>query len=596
MKIVIHNKFLNSIIIFILFFIVSKNLGQNNSPTSDTAKGIIKDLNNPLKLQNPNLNVLSISSNLPLIVIETDSQNIQDGIKINARMKIIFNNPPQRNYSTDPGNIYDGIVGIEIRGSYSASLPQKPYGFETRDSLGNNLNIPILNMPEENDWILLANYNDKVFMRNTLAFDLFTKMGHYQTRTRLCEVLINNNYQGIYVLTEKIKQDKNRVNISKLTSADTSGIALTGGYIIKIDYDDGTGKDGWESNYAAIDRTKSRPYFIYSYPKPDEIVNQQKQYIQSFVTKIDSILRSPNWADPTEGYRKYLNVSSFIDYFIVGEVSRNVDTYKKSAFFYKDRDDIDGRLQPGPVWDLDWAWKNIAECMVDGIDGSGWTYLISSVCRSWPVPPGWVVKLLEDSAFANELHTRYTSLRKTLLSEEYFNHYIDSIYTLVSEAQVRHYQKWKILGVNVGTPEVDEQPKTFEGEITKFKNWITTRLKWLDANMPGEDILGIDIQDKTINSKNFVLFQNYPNPFNPQTLISYDLPAGGCVKLDIYNSVGEKVRTLVDGMQNQGRYDLVWNIQDDAGNHVSSGIYFYRISVISKQKVWQDARKMILLK
>ena len=404
-------------------------------------------------------------------------------------MKIIFNNPPQRNYTTDPGNIYDGYVGIEIRGSYSASLPQKPYGFETRDSLGNNLNVPILNMPEENDWILLANYNDKVFMRNTLAFDLFTKMGHYQTRTRLCEVILNNNYQGIYVLTEKIKQDKNRVNISKLTTADTSGFALTGGYIIKIDYDDGTGKDGWRGNYPAIDRTSSHPYYIYSYPKPDEIVDQQKQYIQSYVTRIDSILRSLKWADPTEGYRKYLNVSSFIDYFIVGEVSRNVDTYKKSAFFYKDRDDIDGRLQAGPVWDLDWAWKNINECMVDGIDGSGWTYLISSVCRSSPVPPGWVVKLLEDTTFANELHTRYTSLRKTILSEEYFNHYIDSICTLVSEAQVRHFQKWPILGKNVGTPEVDEQPKTFEGEITKFKNWITTRLTWLDANMPGKDIV-----------------------------------------------------------------------------------------------------------
>jgi len=277
------------------------------------------------------------SSNLPIIIIETHGQTIPDEPKITAQMKIIYNTPPQRNYVTDPGNVYDGYAGIEIRGSYSASLPQKPYGFETRDSLGNNLSVPILNMPVENDWVLLANYNDKVFMRNTLAFDLFTKMGHYQTRTRLCEVILNNNYQGIYVLTEKIKQDKNRVNISKLTNVDTTGDDLTGGYIIKIDYPN---EEGWQSEYEAIDcsATGRFPYFVYSYPKPENILNQQKQYIQGFVSKMDSVLRSPTWADPKEGYRKYFDVSSFIDVFILGEVSRNVDTYKKSAFFYKDKD------------------------------------------------------------------------------------------------------------------------------------------------------------------------------------------------------------------------------------------------------------------
>ena len=147
-----------TITVICIFFFVSENYGQSE---------IIE------------------SSNLPLVVIDTQGQTIVDDVKINARMKIIYNEPPQRNYPSDPGNIYDGNVGIEIRGSYSASLPQKPYGFETRDSIGNNLNVSLLNLPEENDWILLANYNDKVFMRNTLAFDLFTKMGHYQPGTRI---------------------------------------------------------------------------------------------------------------------------------------------------------------------------------------------------------------------------------------------------------------------------------------------------------------------------------------------------------------------------------------------------------------------------
>ena len=160
-----------------------------------------------------------LSSDLPIVVITTSGgEEIPDEPKITADMKIIFNGIGQINKVDDPGNIYSGKVGIEIRGRYSSSLPQKPYGFETRDEEGNNLNVPILGMPEENDWILTANYNDKTFLRNFLAFELFRKMGHYAPRTVYCEVVVNGEYQGIYLLGEKIKQDKNRVDIARLES------------------------------------------------------------------------------------------------------------------------------------------------------------------------------------------------------------------------------------------------------------------------------------------------------------------------------------------------------------------------------------------
>jgi hypothetical protein len=529
------------------------------------------------------------STNLPLIVIDTNGRTIVDEPKITAKMKIIHNVPSRRNYATDPGNIYDGYVGIEIRGHYSASLPQKPYGFETRDSLGNNFDVPILNMPAENDWILLANYNDKTFMRNTLAFDLFAAMGHYQPHTRLCEVIVNNEYQGIYVLTEKIKRDRNRVDISELTPSDTSAIDVTGGYIVEIDYPDGSGSDGWLSKYEAIDcpGTRRYPYFLYRYPEPEDIAPRQKQYIQGFINTIDSVLRSPKWADPVLGYRAYLDVPSFVDYFIVGEVSRNVDTYKKSAFFYKDKADVDGRLRAGPVWDFDWAWKNIDECVVNAVDGSGWTFDISRICHSQPVPPGWMVKLLQDTAFANELHTRYSLLRKTILSEEYLNHYVDSIRTLADEAQVRHYQKWPILGKNVGTPEVDAQPTTYDGEITKFKNWMSTRLTWLDANMPGRDIQDISVWGTNTIPKEFALFQNYPNPFNPKTVISYQLPARSHVLIKVYDLLGQEITTLVDEVREAGFHSV-----DFSAPALSSGIYFYRMSA----DTFRQTREMIVVK
>ena len=157
-----------------------------------------------------------VSSDIPLVVIETPgSMSIPDEPKVTARMRIIDHGPGQLNRDTDPGNVYDGAVGIEIRGSYSASLPQKPFGFETRDAGGENLNVPLLGLPAENDWILLANYNDKSFLRNALAGHIFRQMGHYAPRTRHVEVVVNGSYEGIYVLTEKIKRDKNRVDIAR---------------------------------------------------------------------------------------------------------------------------------------------------------------------------------------------------------------------------------------------------------------------------------------------------------------------------------------------------------------------------------------------
>jgi hypothetical protein len=524
---------------------------------------------------------------LPIILIDTHGQTIPDEPKITAKMKIIYNEPPRRNYVTDPGNIYDGFVGIEIRGSYSATLPQKPYGFETRDSSGNNLNVPIMNMPAENDWILIANYNDKVFMRNTLAFDLFTKMGYYQPHTRLCEVILNGEYEGIYVLTEKIKVDKNRVNISKLTAADTLGDDLTGGYIIKVDNTDGSGTDYWNSTEQAIDRPGAYPYFVYDYPKPEDITSQQKKYIQGFVKTLDTVLISSRYVDPIEGYRKYFDVASFIDYFIIGEVSRNVDTYKKSAFFYKNKDSKDGRLHAGPVWDFDWAWKNINECEVNATDGSGWTFLISSVCKSYPVPPGWMIKFLQDTNFTNELHTRYSLLRKTIFSEESLYHYIDSIHTLVDEAQIRHYQKWPILGIGIGTPEVDAQPTTFDGEIAKFKNWISTRLTWLDANMPGKDIQETGVQGTVAIPKDFVLFQNSPNPFNPTTVINYQLAVSRHVVVKVYDILGREVTTLVNEVRSAGYHSVNFS-----ASSLSSGIYFYRITA----GMFTQTKQMVLIK
>jgi len=420
------------------------------------------------------------STNIPLFIIDTNSGSIVDEPKIPADLKIIYKEHSY-NHPEETGNIYNGKIGIEIRGKYSASLPQKPYGIETRDEFGENLNIPLFHMPAENDWILLANYNDKTFMRNALSFELFRKMGHYAPRTQFCEVIVNGNYKGIYVFTESIKVDKGRVDISKLNPDENAGDDVTGGYIIKLDYYNDF--DSWISDYKPIAHNDKNVHFVYHYPKAEDITSEQKGYIKDFMAQFETAIYAANTPARQRTLYSIMDIQSFIDYFIIGELSRNVDAYKKSSYFHKQKDSQGGKLFAGPVWDFDWAWKNINECYFGATDGSGWAYQVHK-CDPWPTPPTWIQRLLQDPYFAMQLNERYFSLRQSYLSENYIFNYIDSVATVLDGAQKRHYGKWRILGQNVGTPETDSQPNTYAGEIDKFKQWISIRLSWLDSHMP----------------------------------------------------------------------------------------------------------------
>ncbi len=425
------------------------------------------------------------SSNLPIVLITT-SGTIVDEPPIIGTMKIIDNGAGAINYLTDTPNNYNGKISIEIRGNYSQTLPQKPYKITTLNADETENNVSLLGMPQEHDWALIANYNDKVFMRNQLACKLFNEMGHYATRNKHCEVFVNGSYQGIFLLNETIKRDANRVNIAKLEPTENSGLDVTGGYIIKNDYWNLT--NGWQLNHNPIDHPDFIVGLAYQYPRPDLISTEQKTYIQNFIDQFETVLYSSNFADPTNGYKKYIGETSFLDYFLVNELSRNNDGFKKSCYFHKDKDSSTSiaKMKAGPVWDFDWAWKNINECSIfSATDGSGWSYLVND-CNPDVNSPGWYVRLLQDPNFQNDLRCRWNTLRTSTLSLSYLNNYIDQTALYLNQAQERHFEKWGNLGIPTGTPEVDPDPNTFAGQILKFKNWIATRIAWLDANLPGD--------------------------------------------------------------------------------------------------------------
>ena len=552
-------------------------------------------------LSSPGFAVDFTSSNLPIIDIRTDGEPIPDEPKIEAWMGVIDKGPEQRNHIGDPFNGYVGNIGIEVRGSSSQSFPKKSYALETRTADGENLDVELLGMPPENDWVLYAPYSDKSLMRNALACWIARQMQPYASRTRFCEVVLNGDYQGIYVLMEKIKRDKNRVDISTLREEDSAGDELTGGYIIRFDRFVAGQTAGWYSAYsfAALPRL----FYQYHYPRASTITLEQEMYIQGFFNQLEDILAGRQFSDSEQGYARYIDVASFVDHIIINEVAKNVDAYRLSTFMYKDKDSIDGRLVMGPIWDFNLAFGNInynvhpsAEMREDPRHEVQINNRIV-----WGSVPFWIWwrRILQDEAFIAALEERWQVLRGDFLQRAGIDAKIDSMALHLEEAQARNFARWPVLGEWVWPNYFVGQ--TYAEEVEYLKEWLAGRLAWLDGNfiagirlvadLPPDDIV-FTYAAETPVVPSFALGQNYPNPFNGRTTIRFAVATRTPVDLSIYNLNGQKVATLVEGVRKAGEYTVDWDGMDRAGNELAAGIYLYRINSGSFRKV----EKMLLLK
>lgn len=448
----------------------------------------------------PSIPYPPFSSNLPIIKINTHNQAIPDDPKIAADFTVIDNGIGQRNYSNDSVYAYHGNIGIELRGSSSGSAPKKSYGFETWDNANNEIDTSLLGMPAESDWILSASYYDKSLMRNVLAYHLANQGGQYASRTRYCEVILNGQYQGIYILMEKIKRDDNRVDIAKLDDDDTTGANLTGGYILKIDKFTGSGGQGWYSNYPPANPSGDAIFFQYEYPKGDEILPQQQTYIQKYVDSFETALFGSGFQDPDTGFRKYFSEKSLIDYMFINEMSKNVDGYRLSTYFYKDKNE---KLRIGPAWDFDIAWFNANYCNAYTVNG--WAYDLNYVCAGNAVPAWWE-RLRQDTLFNQHIYCRWSYLRSTVFSNDSLFAFIDSTANYIDEAQQRNFTIWNILGVGTW-PEPTPLPQTYAEEVQRLKDWITNRFAWLDLQFSNLSHYSLDVtlgKDTTICSGNSV--------------------------------------------------------------------------------------------
>ena len=208
---------------------------------------------------------------------------------------------------------YNGRIGIELRGSSSQTLPKKPYGLTTlsSDNVTNN-NVSILGMPKENDWILNSLAFDPTLVRDFISYELSRNMGNYATRGVYCEVIINGEYEGLYVFMEKLKIDENRINITKLIATDNTGVNVTGGYVTKCDKTTGGDPVAW----SFLTSSGSYVDFIHDSPDPAEITNQQNTYIYNQFIALKNLTEAQN-SSISMGYPTIIDIPSFIDFMLI---------------------------------------------------------------------------------------------------------------------------------------------------------------------------------------------------------------------------------------------------------------------------------------
>lgn len=406
-------------------------------------------------------------SNLPIVVINTDGGvPIPDEPKVLATMKIIWHQDGSRNYLSDINNPeflnYDGRIGIERRGTSSQMPNKKPYGLTTlmSDDVTNN-NVSILGMPSENDWILNSLPFDQTGMRDVLSYELSEKLGQYASRRVYCEVVINGSYNGLYVFMEKIKVDKDRVNIQKMDENCYNQPEVSGGYITKTDKTTGGDPVAWTMQGYGGGWWPETADFIHHYPKPDNINTSQHNYIKSVFMDLAEKAGNHN-VSIENGIPSIIDIPSFVDFMIIGEFASNVDVYAFSTFFHKDRK---GKLRAGPVWDYNLTYghdefgnrSRYDVWQFDNDDNNGpkfWKDLFETIVFRCYFAKRW----FEVTAEGMPLNYNQISAR------------MDELDQLIAEAVVRDNQRWGYMNQHAY-------------EVQAMKTWIQQRINWLNNNI-----------------------------------------------------------------------------------------------------------------
>ena len=480
---------------------------------------------------------LAQTYDLPIVFVDTKGKCLDSKVteKIPATMRVLDG---KTNSVADSakGTLYD--IGIKVRGQSSALFPKPGYGVEVRDEKGEGLDVSLFGLPPADDWVFHGPYVDKSMMRNALAHWLFRQAGHYSPRTKHFDLYINGVYRGVYVLIEKIKRGKYRVNVSKLKETDIAGDSLTGGYIWAFDK---TGTNTGGAGSGPIEKegfnTSDGLNVILHYPKKENIQKQQEDYLKKYLNDLEGLFKN---GKNGQGYENYVDMTSALDYVLHEEVTNNADSYWCSFFLHKPKDKTDkngvkteGKVTLGPAWDFNLAMSNGSQPENGGGNngggmwgggfgggfGGGGNGFGSSGTSGWQIEnsqksgnggmwgmgsslkaPNWLLGMWKDSHYQSELKKRWAELRSGVWHTKTLDLYLDSMKTYLKNAADRNFKRWPNLGKNSGQNDPDPEPmkycssqgggygmgmggnnaNTWDGEVEHLRAKMKDRMAWMD--------------------------------------------------------------------------------------------------------------------
>jgi spore coat protein CotH len=383
---------------------------------------------------------------LPVIYLHTDGPVVSKDDYVNGSAVV----DPNSRYVQEVKNIKLKMKG---RGNTTWGMAKKPY------KLKFDVSTELLGLPAAKEWVLLANFADKTLMRNHLAFEMAKQFDvSFTPDSRFVEVFLNGEYIGNYLLTEQIQIGTNRVDIKPMSKTDNSPETITGGFLLEID--EKLDETFW------FRTTKGAPFTI---KEPEKITADQLTYIRNYVQKTEDIIYSEQFSDPATGYANYIDVNSFVNWYLVNELMKNNDAaFHSSVYMYKERN---GKLALGPVWDFDIAAGNV------NYNGNhlpdGW----------WVKNSLWIKRLFEDPSFRNKVKERWIELKQTSIPSLYSN--INETSKYLHYSQQQNFKKWDVLYNQTWPNSV--VLGTYENEVQYLKDWLTKRITWMNGQIVNEE-------------------------------------------------------------------------------------------------------------
>lgn len=337
---------------------------------------------------------------------------------------------------------YSGTTEIKGRGNSTWSAVKKPYRLKLTTK------SELLGMPSNRHWVLLANYFDPSHLRNELAFRLSAQTDlQWTPRFRFVEVVLNGRYDGIYMLGEHVRSGSDRVDIEEMSPEDNSGEALTGGYLLEFDFRlAGSGDPGFVTTTGVEVAVK----------EPDPPTPEQLNYIRGYLNAFEAAAWGSSFKDPAVGYRAYLDVEAFIDWYLIAEITKQQDSMWSSTFLSKPRN---GKLTFGPLWDFDLSMGAVNH-LTPGWPPDGWWINV-------PILGRWVPRLFEDPALRAQLETRWQEL-KPRFDEVVAG--IPDVAAAIEPARAADRVRWGVA------------PKTADSD-QRIQSWLSQRLAWIDSRL-----------------------------------------------------------------------------------------------------------------